>query len=109
MPSNVPFGSIPTTIRKPGLFQAVESANDKPIQLSDVHMMTRQGHTIAYWTPVSDGGLDDEITVLMALTDNEVWPGFRVDGQWFFVTGDPCSETPSHWAEMPRHPMDTAP
>jgi hypothetical protein len=109
MPSNVPFGHIPSTLRKPGLYQEVGGAKDQPIQLADIPMMTRRGHAIVYWTPVSEGGLDDDITVLMALSDNEVWPGYRSNGQWFFITSDPCSETPTHWADLPRHPMDTAP
>ncbi|QKJ65270.1 hypothetical protein HQN60_00120 [Deefgea piscis] len=61
------------------------------------------------WTATTEGGLDDETTVLMALKDHEVWPGYRIGQQWFYASGDPCAEIPTHWMDIPRHPMDTAP
>ncbi|QZA80271.1 hypothetical protein [Deefgea piscis] len=65
--------------------------------------------TAINWTLTSDGGIDDETTVLMALKDHEVWPGYRIGQQWFYASGDPCTEIPTHWMDIPRHPMDTAP
>ena len=85
------------------------------IEIADIHMMTstveigKDNYTIAYWTPVSEGGLDDETTVLMALSDYEVAEGYRFDGQWFYTSDHPTNEIPTHWADLPRHPMDTAP
>ena len=107
--SKVLFANIPTSIRKPGLYRQVGGADDQPIPLANIAMMTRRGHTITYWTPVSEGGLDDETTVLMALSDYEVAEGYRFDGQWFYTGNHPTNETPTHWADLPRHPMDTAP
>lgn len=94
------------------------AASDTPYSLphyGDQSAIRQQSYTNTPWIPTGEGPLDDniplddDITVLMALSDNEVWPGFRTDGKWFYVSGDPCSETPSHYSEMPRHPMDTAP
>lgn len=88
------------------------AASDTPYSLStygDQTAIHQQIYTNTPWIPTGEGLLDDDITVLMALSNNEVWPGFRTDGQWFYVSGEPCCETPSHYSEMPRHPMDTAP
>jgi hypothetical protein len=88
------------------------AASDKPYtpsEYGDQSAIRQQIYTNTPWIPTTEGQLDDDITVLMALSNNEVWPGYRSDGQWFFITSDPCSETPSHFSEMPRHPMDTAP
>ncbi|QKJ67456.1 hypothetical protein HQN60_12490 [Deefgea piscis] len=61
------------------------------------------------WTKTAEQGPDDECAVLMALSENEVWSGFRLDGQWHFINGDPCCEVPTHWMHLPRHPLDIAP
>lgn len=60
------------------------------------------------WHPV-DGMLapDDDMTVLIALSDGEVWTGYRDAGDWRFVSGDLVSQgsaTVTHWAEFPDPP-----
>ncbi len=95
--------------------QATKQHFPSALTLDQVYMMTSTGsgdkdhYTIAYWTPVAEGGLDDEITVLMALDENEVAEGYRLDDQWFYSSNKPTEQIPSHWADLPRHPMDTAP
>ena len=69
----------------------------------------RYEETISTWTKTAEQGPDDECAVLMALSENEVWSGYRLDGQWHYVNGDPCCETPTHWMHLPRHPLDIAP
>jgi hypothetical protein len=56
------------------------------------------------WTAVKDKLPDDEMTVLLALADGEVWPGFHEGGQWFYVSADPVGVEVRHWAEFPAPP-----
>lgn len=56
------------------------------------------------WTAVKDHLPDDEMTVLLALADGEVWPGFHEGTQWFYVSADPVGVEVLHWAEFPAPP-----
>lgn len=58
------------------------------------------------WTDMPSGQLpDDDITVLVALDDGEVWPAYRSAGLWLYVTGDEIqSAEVVYWAHMPAHP-----
>lgn len=56
------------------------------------------------WTAVKDKLPDDEMTVLLALADGEVWPGFHEGTQWFYLSADPVGVEVLHWAEFPAPP-----
>jgi len=56
------------------------------------------------WNAVKDRLPDDEMTVLLALADGEVWPGFREAGKWYYVSADPVGVEVWHWAEFPAPP-----
>ena len=60
------------------------------------------------WTDQASGQLpDDEITVLVALDDGDVWPAYRDADKWIYVTGDPIeSSRVLYWMHMPQHPDD---
>lgn len=48
---------------------------------------------------------DDDITVLAALSDGEVWPAYHDADGWYYVTADPIeSSRVTHWMHMPAHP-----
>src|SRR5688572_23936764 len=53
---------------------------------------------------------DDEMTVLMALSDGEVWTGFRDAGEWRYVSADPVDQGNGtkvlFWAAFPEPPND---
>lgn len=57
------------------------------------------------WIPCADELPDDEMTVLIALSDGEVWTGFHDEGEWRYVSGDRVDQgegiTVEHWAEFP--------
>lgn len=57
------------------------------------------------WIPVEEQMPDDE-TVLIALSNGEVWTGFH-DGDhgWSYVTADPVMEYDvTHWMRFPEPP-----
>lgn len=60
------------------------------------------------WIDASKKLPDDETTVLIALSDGEVWTGFHEDGQWRFVCAELVDQgdgtTVTHWAHIPEHP-----
>lgn len=67
--------------------------------------------TSSQWCDVAGGLPDDDITVLVALSDGEVWPAYygrAYDGSdegWLYVTGDPIeSARVLYWMPMPPHP-----
>lgn len=48
---------------------------------------------------------DDDLTVLLALSDGEVWSGFHEDGQWRYVTADLIESCQViAWMHMPAPP-----
>ncbi len=47
---------------------------------------------------------DDEITVLIAFGDGEVWTGFRLAGQWRYVSADLAEAPVVWWADFPAPP-----
>lgn len=61
-----------------------------------------------YWIAADFDLPDDDITVLMALSDGEVWTGFLDDGKWRYVSADPVDQgegtTVTHWAHLPAFP-----
>lgn len=56
------------------------------------------------WRDVWKEMPDDDLTVLVALDDGEVWTGFRDAGQWRYVSADLISARVTHWAEFPLPP-----
>ena len=56
------------------------------------------------WTDPSILLPDDDMTVLVALADGEVWTGFRDSGDWRFVSGDLIEARVIWWAEFPEPP-----
>ena len=58
------------------------------------------------WTKCSDGLPDDEITVLLAFDDGEVWTGFRDGDDWRYLSADLIEGGVTHWAHLPAHPEE---
>ena len=63
------------------------------------------------WNEVSKGLPDDEMSVLMALSNGEVEPGFHEEGVWFYlcaatVEGGADGTEVTHWAEYPAAPLE---
>lgn len=58
-----------------------------------------------YWRKVSRSVPDDGITVLMCDLDGEVYPGFRLAGEWRYITADLVKDTITHWADLPLPPQ----
>ena len=57
------------------------------------------------WTPVAEGMPDDELLVLIAVNDDDVWTGYRLAGTWRYVDGFPIeNERVTHWMPMPALP-----
>ena len=49
------------------------------------------------------------LLVLLALNDDDVWPGFRDGGAWRYIDGMPISvERVTHWMPMPPAPAGRA-
>lgn len=47
---------------------------------------------------------DDETTVLLALGDGQVEPGFHEAGEWHFLSGGTVDIAVEYWAHYPIHP-----
>lgn len=56
------------------------------------------------WISVDDQLPDDELSVLIALDDGEVWTGFMDAGDWRFVSADPVTSRVTHWLNFPEPP-----
>jgi hypothetical protein len=59
---------------------------------------------MVFWTDANEELPDDEMTVLVALEDGEVWTGFHENEEWHYVSGEtiPCEVL--HWANFPMPP-----
>lgn len=60
------------------------------------------------WTAVGDHLPDDECTVLLALSDGEIWTGFIDSGVWHYVTADLINADVTHWMHYPEPPIVTS-
>ena len=56
------------------------------------------------WVDASKQLPDDDMTVLIALDDGEVWTGFMDSGVWGYVSADAIEGNVTHWAEFPAPP-----
>jgi hypothetical protein len=63
------------------------------------------------WFPVSEKLPDDDTTVMIALSNGEVWMGFRDAGLWrdtsaMLVGDEEGDQNVTHWAHVPAHPEE---
>lgn len=65
---------------------------------------TAYATSVVIWHEVADPP-DDDIVVLMACADGEVWPGFKIGGDWFDIDATP-QDVPTHWANLPEAPRE---
>jgi hypothetical protein len=57
------------------------------------------------WHSVGDGLPDEKLLVLVALNDDDVWPGYRDGDIWRYVDAMPITvERVTHWVHFPLHP-----
>jgi len=56
------------------------------------------------WKRTADEVPDDDMTVLVALSDGEVWTGYCDAGWWRYVSGDRIEPKVVFWAEFPEPP-----
>lgn len=56
------------------------------------------------WTNAATALPDDDILVLIALDDSEVWPAVRDYGRWIYVSGAEVKQTVTHWMHLPAAP-----
>ena len=57
------------------------------------------------WIPVTDHLPDADTLVLLALNDDDVWPGFRDGDTWRYVDAMPIVvERVTHWMHLPPAP-----
>lgn len=57
------------------------------------------------WNHVAVSLPDDDALVLLALNDDDVWPGYRDGGIWRYVDAMPItSERVTHWMPLPAAP-----
>jgi len=59
---------------------------------------------VVEWISASEALPDDDMTVLIALDDGEVWTGFMDSVVWRYVSADAIEGTVTHWAEFPAPP-----
>lgn len=61
------------------------------------------------WTAVEDRLPDDSLLVLLALNDDDVWPGYRDGDIWRYVDAMPITgERVTDWMPMPAPPARSA-
>lgn len=101
-----------------GLYHASQGQTLREQDASRVRGMARaveaflcirsEAASIYPWISVADQLPDDELTVLLALTDGEVWTGFHDVGIWRYVSADPIETSRvAYWASMPAPPAAT--
>ncbi len=56
------------------------------------------------WTNAATALPDDDILVLIALDDGEVWPAVRDYDRWIYVSGAEVKQTVTHWMHLPAAP-----
>lgn len=61
------------------------------------------------WTAAANTLPDDDVLVLLALSDEEVWPGFKDGDVWRYVDATVIeSSSVTHWMHFPPAPTRTS-
>lgn len=60
--------------------------------------------TSLQWIDVNENLPDDDVCVLIALDDGEVWTGYMDGDDWRYVSGDEMASKVTHWMHIPAHP-----
>jgi hypothetical protein len=82
----------PSSIDIERILRADRTAGSHPVSTTD-------------WKLVAEGLPDDDILVLIALNDDDVWTGYRDGDIWRYVDAMPiASERVTHWMPLPAHP-----
>jgi hypothetical protein len=69
--------------------------------------MSARREGFAVWTSVETALPDEELIVLFALDDREVWLGCLTDDGWIEMNGEPIdANRVTHWMHMPAHPAE---
>lgn len=55
------------------------------------------------WHPTAADPPADDLVVLTAAEDGEVWPGFKLGDQWYDIDATP-QPAPRFWANFPEPP-----
>jgi hypothetical protein len=62
--------------------------------------------TLIHWIPVTDTLPDDDILVLIADTEKDVFTGFHDgDNGWRYCSAEKVSDPVTHWADLPESPV----
>lgn len=61
------------------------------------------------WQTVQEGLPDDELMVLVATSEGEVWPAFRDGQQWLNADASTMSDQVTHWCDLPDPPACSSP
>lgn len=56
------------------------------------------------WKDATQALPDDDILVLIALDDQEVWPAVRDYGRWIYASGAEVRQRVTHWMHLPVAP-----
>lgn len=56
------------------------------------------------WVAIADRLPDADLSVMLALDDGEVWPGYLDGDTWRYVTADPIGARVTHWMDFPEPP-----
>ncbi|MGZ3184397.1 MAG: hypothetical protein ACXU8N_18325 [Telluria sp.] len=78
-----------------------------PKTLEDMREAMRAAVASGSWTPASYPP-DADITVMLALTDGEVWQGYWNGEDWIEVSGLVVTKRVKYWQHTPTHPEDCA-
>jgi len=80
---------------RPGLKGSARVENNLPV---------RRRALSTQWIDADVELPDDEMIVLLALDDGDVWTGFHEEGRWHYVSADNIAAKVTHWAEFPPPP-----
>jgi hypothetical protein len=56
------------------------------------------------WVAIADRLPDADLSVMLALDDGEVWPGYLDGDTWRYVTSDPIGARVMYWMDFPEPP-----
>ena len=73
-------------------------------QIDALRAAVKAAPTWPQWTRVEDKLPDADLTVLLALDDGEVWPGYLDGDEWRYVTSDPLGSRAVAWMDLPEGP-----
>ena len=90
-----------------GITSAHWNQNIAPVGAADLARIAKGIPGLMVWHDARQELPDDELTVMVALANGEVWLGFHTEEDWRQVSAETFDQRVTYWADLPTAPKQS--